>query len=132
MAQAGIHGMVGVAVKKLAPKKEWLMLGIILGNMLPDMDALAVAYATLTGGDTHGLHRTWSHSIITALGLVVIFYLIGAGAKRPRIGNLGLGLGIGMLMHDLLDLLIWFRGVEIFWPFYGEVNFWEGLYSVDC
>ena len=26
----------------------------------------------------------------------------------------------------LLDLVIWFRGVEIFWPFYGEVNFWSG------
>jgi membrane-bound metal-dependent hydrolase YbcI (DUF457 family) len=127
MAQAGIHGMIGVAIKKLAPKKEWLMLGIILGNMLPDMDALAVAYATLTGGDTHGLHRTWSHSIFTALGIMVVFYLISAIAKRLRIGNLGLGLGIGMLMHALLDLLVWFRGVEIFWPFYGEVNFWKGF-----
>ncbi len=41
MAQAGIHGMVGMAVRKWVPKKEWLMLGIVLGNMLPDMDALA-------------------------------------------------------------------------------------------
>jgi len=131
MAQAGIHGIVGTAVKKLAPKKEWLMLGIILGSMLPDADALAVAYATLTGGDTHGLHRTWSHSIITAVGLVVVFYLIGALAKRPRIGNLGLGLGIGMLMHDLLDLFIWFRGVEILWPFGGEVNFWVNFTMPD-
>jgi membrane-bound metal-dependent hydrolase YbcI (DUF457 family) len=127
MAQAGIHGLVGVTVKKLAPKKEWLMLGIIVGNLLPDMDALAVAYATLTGGDTHGLHRTWSHSIFTAAGLVVVFYLIGAVAKRPRIGNLGLGVGIGMLLHALLDLLIWFRGVEIFWPLGGEINFWTGF-----
>ena len=31
MAQAGIHGMVGTAVRKLAPEKEWLMLGVILG-----------------------------------------------------------------------------------------------------
>lgn len=31
-----------------------------------------------------------------------------------------------MLMHSLLDLIIWFRGVELFWPLYGEINFWRG------
>jgi membrane-bound metal-dependent hydrolase YbcI (DUF457 family) len=123
--------MVGTAVKKLAPKKEWLMLGIILGNLLPDMDALAVAYATLTGGDTHGLHRTWSHSIFTAAWFAVILFLVGFSSQRPRIGNLGLGLGVGMIMHDLLDLLVWFRGVEILWPFYDEVNFWAGFTPPD-
>ena len=74
MAQAGIHGLVGMAVRKWTPKKEWLMLGIVFGSMLPDMDALAVAYATLSGKDTHGLHRTWSHSILLILGLVLVFY----------------------------------------------------------
>ena len=33
MAQAGIHGMVGMVVRKWTPKKEWLMLGIVLGIM---------------------------------------------------------------------------------------------------
>ena len=124
MAQAGIHGLVGLAMKKLAIKKEWLLLGIILGNMLPDMDALVVAYATLTGGNSHGLHRTWSHSIPFMVGLVIIFYIISGNRKNRRIGNLGLCLGIGMLMHALLDLVIWFRGVQLLWPFYPEINFW--------
>ena len=127
MAQAGIHGLVGIAMKKLPIKKEWLLLGLILGNMLPDMDALVVAYATLTGGDTHGLHRTWSHSILFMAGLVAIFYIISAIRKSPRIRNLGIGLGFGMLMHSLLDLIIWFRGVQLFWPFYPEINFWQSF-----
>jgi len=124
MAQAGIHGLVGIAMRKMSVKKEWLILGIIAGNMAPDLDALAVAYATLTGGDSHGLHRTWSHSILFMVGLVLAFYVISALAKSRRIGNLGLGLGIGMLTHSLLDLLIWFRGVQLFWPFFPEINFW--------
>lgn len=124
MPQAGIHGMVGAMVSKRVPKKEGLILGVVLGNMLPDADALAVAYATLTGGNSHGLHRTFTHSIFTILGLIVLFYIIGAAAKRPRIGNLGLGLGLGMLMHSLLDLAIWFRGVYILWPIDYELNFW--------
>ena len=124
MAQAGIHGLVGLAMRKMSVKKEWLLLGIIAGNMAPDLDALAVAYATLTGGDSHGLHRTWSHSIPFMVLVVAVFYIISALGKSRRIGNLGLGLGIGMLTHSLLDLFIWFRGVELFWPFFPEINFW--------
>jgi len=124
MAQAGIHGLVGVAMRKLSIKKEWLFLGIVVGNMAPDLDALAVAYATLTGGDTHGLHRTWSHSIPFMVLVVLLFYILSVVRKSQRVRNLGLGLGIGMLTHALLDLVIWFRGVQLLWPFYPEINFW--------
>ena len=55
MAQAGIHGLVGVAVRKWSPAREWLVLGIVLGNLLPDADNLAVAVATVTGGTSEGL-----------------------------------------------------------------------------
>jgi len=125
MAQAGIHGMVGVAMRKLSIKKEWLFLGIVVGNMAPDLDALVVAYATLTGGDTHGLHRTWSHSIPIIVLVVLLFYVITTIRKSRRVGNLGLGIGVGMLIHSLVDLMIWFRGVQILWPFYPEINFWS-------
>ena len=127
MAQAGIHGLVGLAMRKLSIKQELLLLGIVLGNMLPDMDALVVAFATLTGSETHGLHRTWSHSLPVILGLIIVFYIIATIRRTPRIGNLGLGLGIGMLVHSLLDLIIWFRGVQLFWPFYPEINFWQSF-----
>jgi hypothetical protein len=30
-------------------------------------------------------------------------------------------------MHILLDLLIWFNGVEILWPLPSWVNLWEGV-----
>lgn len=128
MAQAGIHGLVGVAMRKLSIKKEWLFLGIVVGNMAPDLDALVVAYATLTGGDTHGLHRTWSHSILFMVLVVLLFYAISTIGKNRRVENLGLGLGIGMLTHSVLDLVIWFRGVQLLWPFYPEINFW-GSYT---
>lgn len=127
MAQAGIHSMVGMAVRKWTPNRKWLMLGIVLGNMLPDADNLAVAVATLTGGSTEGLHRTFTHSLFTVAAVVVVFYAIAAVAKRPRWGNLGLGLGIGILMHILLDLVIWFNGVEILWPIPSWVNLWENV-----
>lgn len=131
MAQAGIHGLVGVAVRRWMPRRKLLLLGIVLGNLLPDADNLAVAVATVTGGSTEGLHRTFTHSLFFVLALVVVFWLVGGVGKRPSYTNLGLGLGIGVFMHILLDLLIWFDGVALLWPLPSWVNLWEGVTPPD-
>jgi membrane-bound metal-dependent hydrolase YbcI (DUF457 family) len=131
MAQAGIHSIVGMAVRKWVPNPKWLMLGVVLGNLLPDADNLAVAIATLAGQPTEGLHRTFTHSLFTIAAVVVVFCSIALLTKRPHWGNLGVGLGIGIAMHILLDLLIWFNGVETLWPFPSWVNLWEGVTLPD-
>jgi len=125
MAQAGLHGIVGVALRKWMPKKEWLLLGVVLGNLFPDLDNIAVAIATLTKSPTEGLHRTFTHSIFTILAIVLLFYLISLATKNVRWGNFGVGFGIGILLHVLLDLVLWFTGVELFWPIRYEINFWS-------
>ena len=116
MAQAGIHGMVAMAVRKWTPNRRWLMLGIVLGNILPDADNIAVAIATLTGKSTEGLHRTFTHSLFFVAAIILLGYIVAAITKRSTWSNLGVGLGIGVIMHILLDLLIWFNGLEILWP----------------
>lgn len=126
MAQAGIHGIVGVAVRKWTPEREWLILGIVLGNLLPDADNLVVAAATVMGKSTEGLHRTFTHSLFTVAAIIILFQLVAMLTKRPRWGNLGLGLGIGIVMHVLLDLLIWFNGVHILWPLPLWIDIWAG------
>jgi len=127
MAQAGIHSMVGMAVRKWTPTRKWLMLGIVLGNLFPDLDNIAVAIATVTGSSTEGLHRTFTHSLFFVAAIILVGYVVGWVTKQNNWGNLGLGLGIGVLMHILLDLLVWFNGVEILWPIPSWVNFWEGV-----
>lgn len=127
MAQAGIHGMVGMAIRKWTPARKWLMLGIVLGNVFPDADNLAVAAATLMGRSTEGLHRTFTHSLFFVAAIVVVFYVVAGATKRAEWGNLGLGLGIGVLMHIALDLLVWFNGVEILWPLSSWVNLWTNV-----
>jgi membrane-bound metal-dependent hydrolase YbcI (DUF457 family) len=125
MAQAGIHSIVGMAVRKWTPDRAWFVLGIVLGNIWPDADNLAVAVATIAKLPAEGLHRTFTHSLFTDAAVIVAFYVVAWATKRPRWGNLGLGLGIGILMHILLDLLIWFNGVEILWPIPSWVNLWS-------
>jgi membrane-bound metal-dependent hydrolase YbcI (DUF457 family) len=131
MPQAGLHGLTGMAVSRFAGKREWLLLGVILGTMLPDMDNVAVAIATLSKADTHGLHRTFTHSVFFVAALVAIFYFIGRLRNQSRWTNLGIGLGIGVTMHILLDLLGWFNGVYIFWPIDYELNFWRNTAPAD-
>jgi membrane-bound metal-dependent hydrolase YbcI (DUF457 family) len=127
MAQAGIHSTLAVAVRKWTPDRTWLMLGILLGSMLPDADNLAVAVATVAKLPTEGLHRTFTHSLFTVLAVVVVFYIVARLTKQSRWNNLGIGLGIGILLHILLDLLIWFNGVAILWPIPSWINFWTGV-----
>lgn len=125
MPQMGIHAIVGTMARKWMPKREWLLLGVVLGNVFPDLDNLAVAYATLTGRDAHGLHRTFTHSIFAIVAAVILCYLIAIFTKNQNWNNFGLGFGIGILMHILLDLVLWFNGVELLWPLRYELNFWN-------
>jgi membrane-bound metal-dependent hydrolase YbcI (DUF457 family) len=127
MAQAGIHGLAGMAIKKWTPERTWLLLGIILGNIFPDLDNIAVAAATILGKPTDGLHRTFTHSLFTVVAVILVFYLVARVSNQSRWLNLGVGLGIGILMHIVLDLLIWFNGVELLWPIPSWVNFWGGV-----
>jgi membrane-bound metal-dependent hydrolase YbcI (DUF457 family) len=125
MPQNGVHAIAGITVRKWMPQREWLLLGVVLGNMFPDLDNLVVAYATLSGSDPHGLHRTFTHSLFTILAILLFFYLLAALTNSQKWKNFGLGLGIGILMHILLDLLLWFSGVELLWPIRYELNFWR-------
>jgi membrane-bound metal-dependent hydrolase YbcI (DUF457 family) len=127
MPQAGLHGLTGMAARRIAGRREWLPLGIILGTILPDMDNVAVAVATLTGADTNGLHRTFTHSIFFVLAVALVFYLISMARRQPRWSYLGIGLGMGVILHILLDLLAWFNGVYILWPIDYELNFWSNV-----
>lgn len=127
MAQAGIHGLVSIAVRKWAPERTWLVLGMVLGSILPDADNLAVAVATVTKSSTVGFHRTFTHSLFTIVAVMLVFYLVSQISRKPRWNNLGIGLGVGILMHILLDLLIWFDGVAILWPIPSWTNLWGGV-----
>jgi membrane-bound metal-dependent hydrolase YbcI (DUF457 family) len=127
MAQAGIHALLGVTVKQWTQERAWLPLGIVLGSLLPDADNLAVAVATVAGLPSEGLHRTFTHSLFTVVLVMAVFFVVAWITQQPRWNNLGIGLGIGILLHILLDLLIWFNGVEILWPIHSWVNLWSGV-----
>lgn len=128
MAQVGAHALISASLRSRFQKRDLLLLGLILGNLLPDADNLAVAFATIAGNSIDGLHRTFTHSFITAICVGGLFMLAGRTMKRPRLGNLGLGLGLGIGLHIVIDLLVWFDGVQILWPIPSWVNLWENVH----
>jgi membrane-bound metal-dependent hydrolase YbcI (DUF457 family) len=71
------------------------------------------------------LHRTFTHSLFTLIALVVLFYLVSLVTRDQKWNNFGMGFGMGILMHIVLDLFLWFNGVELFWPIKFELNFWS-------
>ena len=125
MPQNGVHAIVGIVSRKWMPKKEWLLLGVVLGNMFPDLDNLVVAYATLAKlPDPENYHRTFTHSVFTIIAMVVLFYIVAAGTKHEKWKNFGIGFGAGIVLHILVDLVLWFNGVALLWPIEFELNFW--------
>ena len=131
MAQAGMHAMVGMVVRKLAKTRQWLLLGVILGSFIPDLDNFGVAVATVMKLPTAGIHRTLTHSVFFLLAVMAVFQLVAQVRKDARWGNLGLGLGAGILLHIILDIFLWFNGVALFWPFQLWVNIWSNMTAPD-
>jgi membrane-bound metal-dependent hydrolase YbcI (DUF457 family) len=128
MAQAGLHAMIGMVARKWMPRREWLLLGALVGNLFPDLDNLIVAYATLAKlPDPESYHRTFTHSIAAIALFMLVFYFIGVITRNWKWNNFGLGFGAGMLMHVVVDLVLWFNGVELFYPIRYELNFWNGF-----
>lgn len=125
MAQAGIHALIGIAFRKVIPKRGWLMLGVLLGSIFPDLDNFGVAIATVAKWDTQGIHRTITHSLFTILVVVVAFAIYALVSKQRQWNSFGFGFGIGIGLLILLDLILWFNGVELLWPLGGWVNMWE-------
>ncbi len=135
MAQAGIHALVGAALRKITPRRqvrEWLMLGIVLGSLFPDLDNFAVAAVTLAKVQPAvPLHRTFTHGVLAAVLAAAVFAVVAWARKQPRWANLGVGLAVGIGLHAVLDLLLWYNGVELLWPFGGWVNLWQGVTPPD-
>jgi hypothetical protein len=58
--------------------------------------------------------------------MLILFYGIAAITKNEKLKNFGMGFSVGILMHILLDLVLWFNGVELIWPLsHFELNFWS-------
>lgn len=125
MAQVGLHALVGLVVGERLLNgyvrnqtgRRALLFGFVLGNIIPDLDFLAVvSMYPIDPAQAMDLHRGFSHSLLAAAALAFGFFVAAVWMSDPYIGYLGSGLSLGVAGHFLLDMFIWFSPVDIFWP----------------
>lgn len=131
MAQLDLHGLVGLAGAQALVQRRGrstLAFGFLVGNLLPDMDMIALAGAWFLDREVaHHLHRSFSHSLGAVLfGLVwgsIGAWWLGQRELRP----LGAGMALGIAAHIGLDFLVWFSGVQVLWPLPWRFTLWAGF-----
>jgi hypothetical protein len=125
MGQVGLHGLTGLALGQVMlstsartpTARRALLFGFTLGNLIPDLDFLAVvAMYPIDHALAMPLHRGFSHSALGAVSLMVGFYTIGVLMKDVYVRYFGYGLALGVATHFTEDIFIWFSPVDIFWP----------------
>jgi membrane-bound metal-dependent hydrolase YbcI (DUF457 family) len=110
------HGLVGATIVAAAHPEGGHWKPLLLGAALaisPDLD-----FALLWGLGMRGVHRTFTHSLVTALVVTAVIWLI-VGRKRWRAA---LAYGPALASHGLLDFSAAraASGVMLLWPFSTE------------
>lgn len=132
MPQLGAHMLIGLAgIRTKSSFSKFLGWGFMTGSILPDIDFIPVILTYPFDRDLAiSFHRTFSHSILTAILVVLAGILIKT--RKPYLFYFFLSCGIGMFFHSFLDLFFWFASVKIFWPFGGEYSIWTRLIIPDA
>jgi membrane-bound metal-dependent hydrolase YbcI (DUF457 family) len=129
MAQAGLHAAIGNQMRQIIPYEKRLFPALIFGSMLPDIDIIVVAIASIfypLNQAEEIFHRTFSHSFFTLIFVFLLFSILSEIKKRPVLKSIGKGIALGMLTHLLVDTLIWFRQIDLLWPLPLEpINLWR-------
>ena len=129
MAQAGIHAALGYHLRRIIPVEKRLFPAIIFGAILPDLDVIIVALASLfypISQAEHLFHRSFSHSFFTIILMYLVFSYIAEWKKQPLYKSIGKGLVLGILSHIIIDTFFWFREIQFLWPLPLEpFNFWS-------
>eukprot|EP01112_Ceratiomyxa_fruticulosa_P001898 TRINITY_DN1204_c0_g1_i2.p1 TRINITY_DN1204_c0_g1~~TRINITY_DN1204_c0_g1_i2.p1 ORF type:complete len:274 (-),score=24.75 TRINITY_DN1204_c0_g1_i2:60-881(-) len=150
MGQYGVHCLLSLFTVYLLPffmpyeSFASFSVGLFVGNVFPDLDTYPMAVVLFINPKFAAhMHRTYLHSIVTALLLCLIlcaFQLIrnrkGYQSIDSQINlkSAGLGLFVGSAIHILLDIVFWFSPIDIIWPFcIGDVlctkiNLWINTY----
>ena len=128
MSQAGVHAFAGLYLKKFIRWEKWLFPSIVFGALLPDIDSIFVAFATLFTNITQTVeffHRKGTHSFFFILVIYLTFSVLSEWKKDPVLKTVGKGLAIGIICHILLDTLFWFQGIYFLWPLDIQFNLWS-------
>lgn len=122
------HALIGTAsAAGLFSSQPALAVGLVLGNVAPDLDALsriAGKHAFLR------FHQTYTHSA----GAIAVVLAVSGGLLIAGLAiwaQLAIGLAIGMMMHVGLDLTNSY-GVKCLWPLSQRRFAMDWIFFIDA
>tara|TARA_Y100000590_G_scaffold468945_1_gene653978 strand:+ start:1955 stop:2653 length:699 start_codon:yes stop_codon:yes gene_type:complete len=129
MAQAGLHAAIGLQAKHFIPYEKRIFPSLIFGTMLPDLDIIVVAFASIFYTIDQAeffFHRTFSHSFFSLIIIYLLFSILAEINKKPRLQIIGKGIALGMLIHCIIDAFLWFHHIHLLWPLpIDPINLWK-------
>jgi len=110
--------------KKKLSHLTWLF--ILFGAILPDIDFLINWIFNLH------IHRTFTHSILFVVVISLLIYAFMRIFKsKSSAKDLALAIGIGIILHLLIDLLA-APGINLLWPWNLYISYFSvGYYSTE-
>ena len=144
MAQSGLHTYIAFKLRSKTGKKPWFFYSFLFGSILPDIDIVIsyllkiknLLYYNNSNDNIYFLNSNYwfnynlsiFHSIIT-LSLIYLFLLVYYEVKKKKsILNIANGIFLGISLHILVDILFFFRPVQILWPLHlidiQPINIW--------
>ena len=116
MPQMGLHLSIGLAGTCPALcKNRSLGMGFLIGSLLPDLDfALLLPLYFVDRPLALSMHRAFSHSLVFVGILILVGLLLRLRSSSAC--ALLLGVAVGVLLHAVLDLFLWFYPVALLWP----------------
>ena len=128
MTLLGLHTYIAFKIKPFLYQRKMFFTSFLMGSIIPDIDIILVALSSmfLTINESFGIfYKTITHSLITA-GIVYLLFLIAYELKKSKaILNIAYGVISGIIIHILVDILIGYGKITLFWPLpIGGVNGW--------
>ena len=129
MTLLGLHTYIAFKIKPFLYQRKMFFSSFLIGSVIPDIDIILVALCSifLTQNESITIfHKTITHSFITA-GIIYLFFLIIYEIKKNKIIlNVAYGFTSGFVIHILVDTLIGFGKITLFWPLpIGALNGWD-------
>ncbi len=99
--------------------EEKIIVATALGGLLPDLIDKPLGFLVLSGSVNYG--RIYFHGILAVL-FIFILSLALIRSKYSRYGTITMGLGFGVLLHQIMDQM-WNEPRNWLYPFLGPYEF---------
>ena len=130
MSLTGTHAYISILIKNKLSYGKWFFVSFLFGSIIPDIDYFFSKLHLLFNIPyfLSLLNKTFFHSIITVTLVYLILLILYEIKKNKKHLHMANGILLGMSLHILLDIFLWYDKIDVFWPLPVEnVHIWSSI-----